>query len=155
MVLDGLKRLLCKPVSRKEPITPEILSRIVQTFDKDNLKDYRCCTMLLIAFAGFLRFNELASLRLCDIDMNPSHVKLFIVSSKTDQFREGAWVVITATGSHTCPVNMLLKYLNCAGVTDFSSQDFLFKPITLFKSDNTYRFRAGSLSYTRCSEILK
>ena len=32
----------------------------------------------LVAFAGFLRYNELASLRLCDIEFNPSRVKLFI-----------------------------------------------------------------------------
>ena len=34
-------------------------------------------------------------------------MKLFIECSKTDQFREGAWVVIGATGKPTCPVNCL------------------------------------------------
>ena len=40
-------------------------------------------------------------------------------------------------------------------ITDLNSTDFLFKPIVLHKSDNTYKFHSGSLSYTRCREILK
>ncbi len=38
---------------------------------------------------------ELSNLKLCDIEMYASHVKLFLERSKTDQFREGAWVVVS------------------------------------------------------------
>ncbi len=33
-------------------------------------------------------------------------MKIFIESSKTDQYRDGAWVVIARTATTICPVNM-------------------------------------------------
>ena len=39
-------------------------------------------------FAGFLRFNELANLRCCDVKFcNDKYVELFIAKSKTDIYR--------------------------------------------------------------------
>ena len=35
-------------------------------------------------------------------------------SSKTDQFRDGAWVVLTALDKPTCPVAMTSRYLDKA-----------------------------------------
>ncbi len=155
LLLDGFKRILAKPVNRKEPITPEILRTVVHKFDNGGLKGIRVCSMFLLSFAGFLRYDELSNLKLCDIEMCESHVKLFLESSKTDQFREGAWVVVSATGSPTCPVAMLKKYINVAGLFDLSLSDYLFRPIVMFKSENKYRLRDGKLSYTRCREIFK
>jgi hypothetical protein len=83
-----------------------------------------------------------------------SHVKFFISKSKTDQYREGAWVVVAATGNNTCPVAMLKKYLAMAKVEDTGSEDYLIKPVTFKKSINGYVTRKGKLSYTRCREIL-
>ena len=65
LLLDGLKRLLARPVSRKEPITAEILASIISKFDKGDLKGLRLCSMLLLAYAAFLRYNELANLKVC------------------------------------------------------------------------------------------
>ena len=77
--------------------------------------------MLLLAYAAFLRYNELANLKVCDIEQCASHIKLFLEKSKTDQFREGAWIIVGATGKPTCPVYMLRKYIDCAGISDMSS----------------------------------
>ena len=33
--------------------------------------------MILVAYAGFLRFDELSNIRLCDLEMYSSHVKGF------------------------------------------------------------------------------
>ena len=43
-----------------------------------------------------------------------------IVSSKTDQFREGASLVIARTGTLTCPVGMMERYYNMAGLVPAS-----------------------------------
>ncbi|XP_072037315.1 integrase/recombinase xerD homolog [Amphiura filiformis] len=156
LLLEGLKRILAKPVSnRKEPITPDILHALVVKFGSGDLKCTRLCSMFLLAFAAFLRYEELANLKVCDLDMCYSHIKVFIEKSKTDQLREGAWVVVGATGKSTCPVSMLQKYLVCAGINDPNSEEFLFRPVVLLKSLNKYVLRSGKLSYTRCSEILK
>ena len=155
LLLDGFKRIMAKPVVRKEPITADILFKIVHMFNADNLKDVRLCTMFLISYAAFLRYDELSNLRICDVDLCDSHVKLFLEKSKTDQLREGSWVIVAKTGKTTCPVTMLQRYLNLAEISDFDCQDFLFRPISLLKSCDKYVLRSGKLSYTRCREILK
>ena len=40
---------------------------------------------------------------------------LFILASKTDQFRQGSQVLLGATGSDLCPVAVLLDYLSLRG----------------------------------------
>ena len=64
----------------------------------------------------FFRFSELASLRECDVVFYNEHVEIFVESSKTDQFREGAWVPIARTNSDICPVAMLQRYFRLAGI---------------------------------------
>ena len=38
-------------------------------------------------------------------------MEIFVESSKTDQLRDGAWVVNACTGSKLCPVAMLERYI--------------------------------------------
>lgn len=67
-VLQGAKRLLAKPVNKKEPISAKILARLVDQFGRSNsLYDKRIVTMCLIGYAGFLRFSEIVNIRGCDI----------------------------------------------------------------------------------------
>ena len=101
-----MKRILARPVVRKEPVTPDILCRMVTSLNTDNMKDLRACSMFLVAYAGFLRFDEMIIIRLMDLQICSSHMKIFLERSKTDQFREGAWVVIASTGKITCPVRI-------------------------------------------------
>ncbi|XP_071171010.1 uncharacterized protein [Mytilus edulis] len=59
-VAEGAKRQLSRPSNKKEPITAEILSKLVEKFGvSNNLYDIRIVTMCLIGFAGFMRFSEL------------------------------------------------------------------------------------------------
>ena len=55
--------------------------------------------MALLAFAGFLRFDELSNLKLKDVVSHATYFELFIEGSKTDQYREGAVVPIVKTGT--------------------------------------------------------
>ena len=82
---EGAIRETSKPVTKKEPISPEHLKLLVKTFGKDdNLYNLRTLCMCLLGFAGFLRFSELVNLRSADIDIRESCVELNIVKSKTD-----------------------------------------------------------------------
>ena len=156
ILLQGLKRILAKPVVKKDPITPEILNTIIIKYgSSSNLLDIRLCAMTLVAYAGFLRHDELIHIRRCDLDMYISHVSIFIQKSKTDIFRQGAWVLIGATNSPTCPVAALKKYLFVAGLNSDSDENFIFRPTNFCKSDNSHKLRDGKLSYSRCLEILK
>ena len=60
--------------------------------------------MALLAFAGFLRFDELANLKLKDLALHDTSFWAFIESSKTDQFREGAIVPIVKSGTDCFPL---------------------------------------------------
>ena len=156
LLLAGLKRLMAHPRCKKEPITPDILRTIVGKFgDSDSLKDARFCSMVLLAYAGFFRYSELSDLRVCDVSVFPSHARCFIQSSKTDQYREGAWVLVAATGNVTCPVSMLKKYMDLAGIVPGSSEEFLFRPVVYMKSSSKYALRGGKLSYSTCRDLFK
>lgn len=117
-VVEGARRQLSRPCTKKEPITPEILRQLVDRFGKTtNLYDKRIVTMCLIGYAGFLRFSEIVGIRGCDIKFFYLYVSIFIEKSKTDKYREGSYVIIAKTNTPTCPVNMLLDYVNCAGIS--------------------------------------
>ena len=82
-----------------------------------------------------------------------NHVKLFLESSKTDVYREGRDVLISKTNTHTCPVNMLLRYFYLAKIPA-DSTDYIFRPLCFCKSVNSYKLRSGKLSYTTARVIL-
>lgn len=156
LLLAGLKRILAHPKCKKEPITPDILNKLVNKYGCSNcLKEARLCSMTLLAYAGFFRHAELVELRECDISVHTSHVKCFIQHSKTDQYREGAWVIIAATGKPTCPVAMLNKYMLLGDIIPGSSEEYLFRALTLKKSLKKYVLRGGKLSYTTCRDLFK
>ena len=155
-LLLGITKLQAKPIVKKEPITPDMIKHLIGKFGRhDNLKDIRLCTMILLSYSGFLRFNELINIRRCDIQLFVSHANIFISKSKTDIFRQGAWVLVGATGSLCCPVSMLKRYLDLAQFSSESDEKFLIRPVQCIILNQLYRLRDGQLSYTRCLEIFK
>lgn len=152
-VLAGAKRQLACPTVKKEPITPEILTKLVDKFGQEDasLLNVRTLTVVLVGYAGFLRFDELSNLKESDVQILEEHMELFIESSKTDQYRDGAWVVIARTSSKLCPVAMMERYQSLAQIT---GQDLpLFRGITNTRSGGKLR-KGGSISYSRMREVV-
>ena len=58
-ILESAKRSLSRPIVKKEPVTPD---SICQKYASENasLFDLHTTAICVIAYAGFLRFNELA-----------------------------------------------------------------------------------------------
>jgi integrase len=104
--------------------------------DSTDLADVRDLCMILISFAGFLRFDELSSLVCSDIDFKESYININIQKSKTDQYRQGDEILISEGSTSACPVGMLKRYINL-GKKDISSNDFLFKAV--FKSKHGFQ----------------
>ena len=108
LMSEGAKRILCKPVLKKEPITSDIIHKLVRRFgtddDKTNLVNVRLCNMFLVGFSGFLRFNEIVNIRVKDVSFHDLHMRIFIQKSKTDVYRQGREVVIASSNDYTCPV---------------------------------------------------
>ena len=156
-VKDGAHRTIghCI-VNKKEPITPEMLQKIVQLYGNNlsNLSDLRIACMCLVSFAGFLRFSELVNLRRSDLKFFQTHMSLYIEKSKTDQHREGNSLMIARTNLPTCPVCMLERYLHVANIDEFSSE-FIFRSLIFHKSKHMYTLKGNKpISYTRAREIL-
>ena len=155
-VLESARWRLSHQTSKKLPMTGEILLKFFQSLD-GSLVDTRFMAMALLAFAGFLRFDELSNLKLKDVVSHATYFELFIVSSKTDQYREGAVVPIVKTGTDLCPWANLLKYLSQAKLSLPTSahggEGFLFGSIQT-KSGSQFIRSASKLSYTRCREVL-
>ena len=155
-VFESARRRLEHKKSKKSPMTSVILLKVFQSLD-GSLVDTRFMAMALLAYAGFLRFDELSDLKLKDVISHPTYFELFIESIKTDQYREGAVVPIVKTGTDLCPWANLVKYLSQAKLTLPTSpnggDDFLFGNIQT--KSGTQFVRVGSkISYTRCREVL-
>ncbi len=150
--LAGLQRTLAKPRVKKEPVTREILTALVDSLTPvPSLGDVRLVASSLLAYAAFLRFDELANLRCCDVKFTAENMSIHITSSKTDQLRQGVTVLVARTGSAISPVAMLERYIVMAGI-DGGSQAHLFRGLVNTKRGERLR-ASGSLSYTRMREL--
>jgi hypothetical protein len=80
------------------------------------------------------------------------HMEVYIESSKTDQFREGVWVVIARTCTALCPVGLMERYVRVAGVGD-SQEMCMFRGLVTTKNGCKLR-STGGLSYTGVRELV-
>ena len=143
---------IAKPVrTPKEPITGDILREMFDIIGRReaNLLNLRKFTILLLSFAGFLRFDEVSKLRLDDIQFYRTHMSLFLEGSKTDIYREGHTVVISRVPASCCPVDTLARFLELGKIA--KGDTFLFRAVTRLKGGR-YKFRSPNvpLSYTTC-----
>ena len=151
--VNGLRRVLAKPKTRKEPITVDMLKAMVESVGPDpSLTEVRLLAMCLISFAGFLRCDELIKLKCSDITINAESMIINVASSKTDQYREGSSLVVARTGTETCPVSMLERYFTMGGLCH-TSHERVFRGITKTRTGEKLR-KSGGLSYSRAREIL-
>lgn len=154
VVLEGLRKALAKPVTKKAPINMEILSAMVKdTMQNQTLSNVRLTSACLLAYAGFLRFNELHNLRPNDLRIDSEKLMIKIRQSKTDQLRKGDEILISRTGTITCPVAMLEKYLSLGGIK-LSDSQLLYRGITKTRSGEKLR-SSGGFTYARMRELLR
>ena len=97
---EGAHRCTAHPVSKKEPISPGTLQKIVERFGTSTYKlpDLRIACMCVLSFATFLRFSELVNLRRSIIDFHEEYFTLYVAKSKTDKHKQGSHVNISKTG---------------------------------------------------------
>ena len=92
-IVAGAQRLLAHQTTKKEPITVSQFWQLVvcKPDSMASLYDIRSVVICLLAFAAFLRFEELSKLVRSDVKIENDMLKLFIQSSKTDQYRDGGF----------------------------------------------------------------
>ena len=77
-----MQRILAKPTVKKDPVTSIMLEDMMK--DANSLADLRLTTVSLLAYAGFLRFNELVNIRPCDITRHEGMIIIHLPCSKMD-----------------------------------------------------------------------
>jgi len=152
--LQGLQRMLAKPVQKKAPATVRMLEQMVDDARRSgSLADMRLTTACLVAFAGFFRFSEVIEIQTTDISVRADAMVIKIPHSKTDQLRRGDEVIIARSGKATCPVAYLESFLRRTG-TPLQEPRFVFRPICKSKLGERLR-ESGSISYTCMWENFK
>ena len=88
---EAAKRNGMQRKNRKLPLSIDMVKRIVAKHGKVDatLKDLQISVIVLLGFAGFFRFNELANIKASQISFADDHMSIVIPSSKTDVYREG------------------------------------------------------------------
>ena len=105
--------------------------------------------MMLLSYSGFLRYDEVSSLRFSDVKVQESHLVLNIQKSNIDQYRQSSEVLISKGCTVACPYSMYLRYVKLAGFEDKMLSDFyLFRPV--YRSGTTCKLinKNKKLSYT-------
>jgi len=102
---------------------------------------------------GLFLYNELASLRCCDVSFCDTFVRIYVFKSKTDVYRDGAHVFLRKSDSVSCPFHMLNRYVRSANL-DLSSSLPFFRSLHFHKVTSSYSLRSTGTSYTRTMEIV-
>ena len=74
-----------------------------------SLPDVHFLFILLVAFYGFFRVNEINSLSFKDVAINYNSMKIYVAKHKNDQYRECHTSHLTRSAKSTCPVAIKLE----------------------------------------------
>lgn len=152
-ILAAGKRKLARPVIKKEPVTIRMLSDMFDfLFMEGNSKNQRIICASLLGYAGFLRSEELLKIKRSDIVIDSTHMCVFIESSKTDKYRDGAWIVILRTGTKLCSVVNIERYFEWLGV-DETDDVHLLCNLSALKEGYKLRNDKKVMSYTTLREL--
>ena len=152
--VQGYNRVHASPTLRKEPITPDILQKLLDSHGHPgaNLADLRLLFVCFVSYAGFLRFDDLIGISRKNCSVSSDRLIIHLEKSKTDQFRQGADVVIARTYNNTCPVQIAERYFNALG-DPVESQLPVIRRLTTSKKGLLPTHHG--LSYTRVREIVR
>ena len=116
----GIKRRKGSAQNGKKPLLINNLKLVINAIDqnkKDEIKQLRDKSIILIGFSGGFRRNEIVSLNYDDLEFVSEGLKITLRKSKTDQFGEGSLKGLPYfDNSNYCPVISLQKWLNISKI---------------------------------------
>ncbi|XP_060077422.1 uncharacterized protein LOC132556976 [Ylistrum balloti] len=152
-MVEAAKRQERTPRVKKDCVSSELLIQLCKKYkDSNDALIVRDLAMIVVSFAGFLRFDELSRLRMRDVAFRDTYVSLNIEKSKTDQYRFGSEVVISKGETVACPYRMLERYIKLSNILE--PNDFLFKPFVRSGGVCKPILKCKALSYTRARECV-
>ena len=95
-IATAAKKRATRPPARKRPFFREQVAAMVRELahSSDCLK-LRTAVMIAVRFAGFLRWDDLQSIRVGNITFQPNHMEIKLEKRKNDQMRQGTSVFIS------------------------------------------------------------
>ncbi len=116
----GIKRRKGSIQKSKKPLLISSLKSIINVIDeqkKEQIKNLRDRSIILIGFSGGFRRNEIVSLDYDDLDFVGEGLKINIKRSKTDQFGEGFTKALPYfNSSQYCPVVSVQKWIEISKI---------------------------------------
>lgn len=153
-LVESSKRQPSKPKMKKDHVSSDAIIDLCTIYkDSNDLAVVRDLAMITLCFSGFLRYNEVSSIRCKDVIFKDHYFTVNILKSKTDQYRFGNEIVISKGQTHACPYFVLEKYFLLADINAVS-EDFLFRPIFRSKKRCSLIHKNKPLSYTRARECI-
>ena len=153
-MLESAKRNNSKPVTKMDTIDTEDLIALCDRYScSTNVIDLRDLSMILIAYSGFLRFNEISELKCSDVKFYDKYMIIFIRKSKTDIYRSVSEVMVSIGNTYACPVSMLRKYMLFANLQS-GTETYLFQPAFGCGNKCFLLNKNKKLSYTRARECI-
>ena len=84
------KRLIgTRLVNKKEPISPDLITKLVESPNLDSLLELRNVRIFLLTFARFFRIEEVLHIKYGDVIFHNGYIVISLNISKTDQHRKG------------------------------------------------------------------
>ena len=92
-VSRAAKRIMGTRVcNKKEPVSPDMMRKLVEKSNLDNLLELRTVCIFILAFAAFFRTEEVLHIRNGGISFHTDYLTNNVDRSKTDKLRKGSQV---------------------------------------------------------------
>jgi hypothetical protein len=101
MAREIAKRTKLSGQNARKPFLASHIRRLFELWyqpEGANLHQLMKLVAITLCFVGFLRYSDLMVIRSEELLFFPLHMELFIEKSKTNQYREGRWVLIARVG---------------------------------------------------------
>lgn len=104
--------------NRKEPVSLDVCMLVVASCAGEgaSLVQLQLACLVMVSFAGFLRYSDVVSVCADQIRFYPTHMEVFLEKRKTLQFREGDVIYIARGSSFACPVALVSRLLSLSGL---------------------------------------
>ena len=151
------KRIIGTRVTNKmEPISPDMIRKLIDISNLDNLLELRNVCIFLLAYAGFFRIEEVLHIKYCDISFHSAYVVINLEVSKSDQLGKGNQVVIAeSSNDDTCPVKIFKRYLSHLESSPVDPSHYVFGALSKTRSGHTLVSINKPISYSGVRDYFK
>ena len=140
----GTQLLGCKSVM------VSLVKKIISRLEHGNLVDIQVASLFALGFFGFLRWDDLSRLTDDSLQFADTHLAIFLVQLKNDQFWDGSWVLVAHCSSSPCLVAVVKKFLK-VGRHEKNSRLFY----RILHTEKRMELRKEPMLYSRANELIK